>query len=69
MTTKVFCLGTMPDNLVAEWLQHLRDFDCAHPGCHFETAMGGGSLTADEMEQMLKNIDPPFSHLHVARKQ
>jgi hypothetical protein len=34
--TKVFTIATMPQDLAQKWLQHLRDFDQAHPECHFE---------------------------------
>ena len=36
MTTKIFTVAHVTDNLAQAWLQHLRDFDTAHPGCHFE---------------------------------
>jgi hypothetical protein len=36
MTAKVFTVTHIPDELIQPWLQHLRDFDVAHPGCHFE---------------------------------
>ena len=29
----------VPDELAREWLQHLRNFDTAHPGCHFDVIM------------------------------
>jgi len=34
--TKVFTIAHVPTELEQKWLQHLRDFDVAHPGCHFE---------------------------------
>ncbi|HLY79783.1 MAG TPA: hypothetical protein VKQ70_10440 [Caulobacteraceae bacterium] len=36
MTAKVFTLAHVPEALMQAWLQHLRDFDVAHPDCHFE---------------------------------
>jgi hypothetical protein len=33
---KIFTRAHMPAELQQAWLQHLRDFDTAHPGCHFE---------------------------------
>lgn len=36
MTTKIFTVAHVHDNLAQAWLQHLRDFDTKHPGCHFE---------------------------------
>lgn len=35
---KIFTVADVPDDLAQAWLQHLRDFDAAHPGCHFEVA-------------------------------
>ena len=37
--TKVFTIAHMPQELAQAWLQHLRDFDTAHPECHFEVAV------------------------------
>lgn len=36
---KIFTVSHVPPELAQEWLQHLRDFDVAHPGCHFEVAV------------------------------
>ena len=33
---KIFTVAEIPDELAQDWLQHLRDFDTAHPGCHFQ---------------------------------
>jgi hypothetical protein len=38
MTTKIFTIAHVRDGLEQKWLQHLRDFDTANPGCHFEVA-------------------------------
>lgn len=39
MTVKVFTIASVPEELQQKWLQHLRDFDVQHPGCHFEVAI------------------------------
>lgn len=39
MIIKVFTIAHVPKELQQQWLQHLRDFDVAHPGCHFEVMM------------------------------
>jgi hypothetical protein len=36
---KIFVRAEVPEPLVQRWLQHMRDFDSAHHGCHFEVAM------------------------------
>jgi len=70
MTTTVICLGHLPDELVEKWLQHLRNFDNAHSGVHFSVAMGGGDITMEDMAKMLQhNLDPPFAHVDVKKKE
>lgn len=34
---KIFTVAHVPPALEQAWLQHLRDFDTAHAGCHFES--------------------------------
>jgi hypothetical protein len=53
MTVKVFAIAHLPGELVHAWLQHLRDFDVAHPGCHFEVAHDAPDLSLQEMMQRL----------------
>jgi len=36
---RIFTRATVPDELEQAWLQHLRDFDAAHPGSHFEVVV------------------------------
>jgi hypothetical protein len=38
----------VPEELQQAWLQHLRDFDTAHPGCHFEVGIDGPEATSAE---------------------
>lgn len=37
--TKIFIRAHLPPELQQKWLQHVRDFDVANPGCHFEVMM------------------------------
>jgi hypothetical protein len=37
--TEIFCRAHVPRGLEQAWLQHLRDFSIAHPGCHFDVAI------------------------------
>lgn len=37
----IFTRAHVPADLQQAWLQHLRDFDTAHPGCHFEVSIDG----------------------------
>jgi hypothetical protein len=54
---KIFTVAEMPDGLAKAWLQHLRDFDIAHPGCHFEVLADAPDMPFDEVIQAVK-IDP-----------
>lgn len=44
----------VPTELAAAWLAHLRDFDNAHPGCHFEVVTEG-TMTIDDL---IAQMDP-----------
>lgn len=49
---KVFTVAHVPAALAQPWLQHLRDFDVAHPGCHFEVLTESPTLSSREMIAM-----------------
>lgn len=68
MTVKIFTTAHLPPDLVNAWLQHLRDFDTAHPGCHFEVAVEAPEMPLAAMVEALR-LDPEltFSEL-IARK-
>lgn len=57
MKTKIFTVAEVPRGLEHDWLQHLRDFDIAHPGCHFIVAADVLTASMTEMVDMLK-IEP-----------
>jgi hypothetical protein len=58
MKSKIFTIAHLPPQLEQKWLQHLRDFDTKHPGCHFEVAIEPPpDVTVGEMVQMLK-VEP-----------
>lgn len=54
-----FIRATVPDALLQEWLQHLRDFDAAHPGCHFEIGVDTPEMSVANMLKSVQ-VDPPF---------
>jgi len=55
MTIKIFTIAHVPHQLMQQWLQHLRDFDTANPGCHFEVCIDGPpDATMQEMVQELQ---------------
>lgn len=61
MTTKIVTMAHLTPGLVAAWLQHLRDFDIAHPGCHFEVAANAPDEAAAEVMKALEGIRPGFA--------
>lgn len=54
MTVKVFTIAHVPEELHHAWLQHVRDFDTAHPGCHFELAADAPNTSLAEMIETLR---------------
>jgi len=58
--TKVFTIAHMSQKLAQAWLQHLRDFDTAHPGCHFEVAAEAPNATLAEVVRAL-TIEPSLT--------
>lgn len=56
----VCTVAHVPPDLVHAWLQHLRDFDTAHAGCHFEIVAEAPSMTVGEMLEALR-VEPALS--------
>jgi hypothetical protein len=57
---KILAQCDVPDELANAWLQHLRDFDAAHPGCHFEVMMTNDAIVpVADMIELLK-VNPPI---------
>jgi hypothetical protein len=58
---KILAQCEIPDELANAWLQHLRDFDIAHPGCHFEVMMQSGrTVPVREMVESLR-VEPELT--------
>jgi hypothetical protein len=55
--TVIYTRATMSANLQQKWLQHLRDFDAANPGCHFEVGIDGPEEPFAEVVKRL-TIEP-----------
>lgn len=60
MNVKIFTCAHLPEKLQQTWLQHLRDFDAAHPGCHFEVGIDGPEATTAEMIKMIR-VEPELT--------
>ena len=54
MTAQIFTVAHVPEPLAQAWLQHLRDFDVAHPGCHFEVMADTPDLTLAEAVELVR---------------
>jgi hypothetical protein len=63
--TKIFTLAQLPTELAQAWLQHLRDFDTAHPDCHFEifADVPDGVSMADVVEMVKVHPDLTFQQI------
>jgi hypothetical protein len=68
MTVKVFTIAALPEELVQTWLQHLRDFDQAHPGCHFEVAADAPHMSLPEMVAAVR-IEPELSFSEIIERR
>jgi len=65
---KVFTVAHLPPQLENAWLQHLRDFDVANPGCHFEVMVDSPhSSFAEAIEAIRVNPGLTFTEFF-ARK-
>ena len=48
-------------------MQHLRDFDTTHPGCHFKVDALAPEMTIEEVRRMM-DVDPPLPHISIHKK-
>ena len=58
----------VPDELDQAWLQHLRDFDVAHPGCHFEVIADMPQRSMAEALELLR-LNPELPVTQVFRHE
>lgn len=64
---KIHIIGDVPVEIADEWMQHMRDFDIAHPGCHFQVFALAPEMTIEEVRRMM-NVDPPLPFKDIYRK-
>ena len=60
MNVKIFTVAHVPQALQQKWLQHLRDFDVANPGCHFEIGIDGPDEPVASMVERIA-IEPALT--------
>jgi hypothetical protein len=66
--TKIFTLAHVPPALERAWLQHLRDFDIANPGCHFEVMADTPKATFSEILEMLR-LNPALTFTEILKRE
>jgi hypothetical protein len=64
MTVKIFTVAHVPEELQQAWLQHLRDFDTAHPGCHFEVGVDGPDMPLADMVRLVQ-VEPGLTFTQI----
>lgn len=57
-------LAEIPDRYAEEWLLHMRAFDLAHLGCHFQLVADAPNLSTESVAEMLKRT-PGFDSVVV----
>jgi hypothetical protein len=65
---KICTVAHVAPALQQEWLQHLRDFDAAHPGCHFEVGIDAPTESLGEMVERMR-IEPELTFLEIFQRQ
>ena len=64
---RIFTVAEVPDELAHAWLQHLRDFDTAHPGSHFKVLADAPGVSIEAIVDALK-VEPPLPFTSVVKK-
>lgn len=63
---KITTVAEIPEGMAHKWLQHLRDFDTAHPGCIFRIVIADDDSTTDDILKVL-DVDPPLPHVTILK--
>jgi hypothetical protein len=64
----IWAIAQVPPALARAWLQHMRDFDVAHPGCHFQIMADAPHLSMQEIVEMLK-ISPDLTVKQIVERR
>lgn len=65
---KIFTVADVNEKLTTDWLQHLRNFDTEHPGCHFEVMGDAPDRSLSEIVEMM-TINPNLSFTEVFERR
>lgn len=61
---QTFVRAHVPAALFQAFMQHIRDFDVAHPGCHFEIAADAPDKPLAEIVEMLR-VEPALTFTEI----
>lgn len=60
--SKITVEASIPDELLQEFLQHLRNFDTSHSGrMHLEIGIEARGLSKSDVQQIFSSVRPPFA--------
>jgi hypothetical protein len=62
-----FVRAHIPADLLRAFVQHIRDFDVAHAGCHFEIAADVPDVPIAEVIEMMR-VDPALTFTKVYQR-
>jgi len=68
MTVTIFTRAIVPQELQQKWLQHLRDFDVANPGCHFEVMIDAPDASFVEVMESMR-VEPELTLTEYFRRK
>lgn len=64
----IFTKAHVPDELMQAWLHHMRDFDTAHPGCHFQIMADAPNMSVAEIQETMK-VSPGLRYQDVFERK
>lgn len=65
---KIFLLAQVPAGLANAFVQHMRDFDTAHPDCHFEVAADVPDMPLADVVEMVW-VNPALTFAEVYKRK
>lgn len=68
MNVRIFTIANVPEDLAQEWLQYLRAFDIAHPGCHFEVMADTPELTLAQAVELVR-VNPELTFTQIFERK
>jgi hypothetical protein len=66
--SRVFIRATVPDDLLQEFVQHIRDFDATHADCEFEVMADCPDMSVEKMVGALR-VEPALSFTEILERK